>query len=343
MNRLAITTGPLGLILLGAALVGCDDGPTAVDAGTELELTVHGLRPLNPATEGRYELWAINSGGAATSAGRFDVGTGSETRVSFTLPIGDASTLRVTVEPPGDTDEEPSEQVLLAGALRGGAANLTILGAVTDGRPLERDPGHHSLFTTSNNVAEGYPSMENAGLWLFSISSTVNKHQSREVKLTPLRRSWFYEGWIVRHLGRSDEVWIPYGKFRPDQLGLLTSRDNTGSGFFSGDADYVNGGVEDAPGDEWTTTRVAAQLGLEVPGDLSLPLALDSVDAVTGVAEWYHVITIEPGFDEFEPPLTDQPFLLRPYRNPVGAGPPGDPREILYQDNDPSGEVRPVS
>jgi hypothetical protein len=329
--------------LLAIAGCGGEGGPTAVTAGSHLDVTFHGLRPLDAATEGSYEAWLTDQSGSVVSAGRFVLpapDASGASRVRLSVPSDGATRLTITVEPPNDHDAVPSRSELMAGTFSHGSAALSILGSVTDGRPLETDPGHHSLFTSSNNVELGYPSFENSGLWLFSISVLVNKHGTREVKVTPLQRGWTYEGWIVRRLGTPEEVWLPYGKFVPDRFGLLTSRDNEGSGVFSGDADYVNGGVEDVPGSEWTTTRVSSQLGLTVPGGLTLPLALDEVDPATGSAVWTHVITIEPIADEEEPLLTDRPFLLQPYRNPIGAGGPGVPREILYQHNDPRGDAR---
>ncbi len=307
-----------------------------------MELRVTGLRSLDPATEGSYELWVHPASGDPVSAGRFTVAAAGEAVVAFEMPVRDPLSMAITVEPPGDGDARPSSQELLNGAFRRGFARLVIEESVTDGRPLVREPGHHSLFTSSNNVELGYPSFEDAGLWLFSISVAVNEHGTREVHLTPLQRGWLYEGWIVYRQGTPDETWLSYGKFRPDPYGLLTSRDNTGSGVFSGDADYLNGGVEDVPGEEWTTTRVARHFGLDLPEGLTLPLDLDAVDAVTGEAVWHHMITIEPAFDEDEPLTAERPFMLRPYRNGVGAGGPGVPRKIIYLDNDPTGEARPA-
>ncbi|HKJ92832.1 MAG TPA: anti-sigma factor [Longimicrobiales bacterium] len=316
-------------------LAACSD-PAAPAMGTPMELELTGLRPLDHATEGTYELWVEGADGTPVSAGRFELhDDGGPETVPFRMPVDGAARIALTLEPPGDTDALPSEYEMMAGRFDGSTSTLSIEGSITDGRPLEPYPGHHSLFTSSNNVAEGYPSEENAGIWMFSIYVNVNKHKSREVKLTPLERAWTYEGWVVFKQGTPDEVWVPYGKFRPDLYGLLTSRDNTGSGPFSGDEDYVNGGVEDVPGDEWTTNI----FDLPVPGGLQLPFALDSVDAA-GNAIWHHVITIEPAFDEGEPLLSDRPFLLQPYENPIGRGRPSDPREILYQDNDPKGTAR---
>jgi hypothetical protein len=340
-GRAAIEARIVGAALAILCIASCSGAPTSLDSGTRMQLTMTGLAPLDPA-EGTYALWVYdaNDQPTAVEALHLDAASADDgASIPFDLPIANPSRIAITVEPPGDSDARPSTSVILAGQFSGGRAHLAIEGNVTDGRPLEHDPGHHSLFTTSNNVELGYPSYENAGLWLFSVSVEINKHKTREVKLTPLRPGWTYEGWIVYRQGTPQELWIPYGKFRPDLDGLLTSRDNTGSGVFSGDADYVNAGVEDVPGNEWTTTRVADQLGLHMPGNLPLPLALDAVDSVTGEAVWHHVITIEPSFDYDEPLLTDRPFTLRPYRNAIGKGGAGLPREILYQNNDPSAEV----
>ncbi|HEX7119625.1 MAG TPA: hypothetical protein VF212_12595 [Longimicrobiales bacterium] len=330
--------GAAGVLWIAAA---CTDAPTALDAGTAMELVLEGVRPLDPQEEGTLALWITTAAGDTIAAGRLDLSGAGEpgtVRLPFTLPADDPLGVVVTLEPPGDDDDRPSAFPLLAGDFHDGAATLGIEGALTTGRPLEEAPGAHSLFTTSNNVEEGYPSDENAGIWLFSLIPSRNRHGTREVHVTPLRPGWIYEGWIVYRYGTPEEFWISYGKYRPDVHGLLTSRDNTGSGVFSGDVDYVNGGVEDVPGEEWTTDR----LGYEMPGGFALPLAVDAVDPATGDAVWTHVITIEPGFDEFEPLLTERPFLVRPYRNPIGAGGPGVPRVIEYVGLVPSGQARPV-
>lgn len=316
------------------AAAACGDSPSAPRAGTQVQLELAGLRPLDAQTEGSYQAWVYDAAGTPHSLGRFALpGSGS---IPLEMPVSDGRRIAVTVEPPGDSDSAPAAFELLSGNLKGSSANLSINGSVTAGPPLNPDPGHHSLFTSSNNVKLGYPSDENAGIWMFSIQPSLNKHGSREVMVTPLRRAWLYEGWVVHRYGTPDAVWVSYGKFRPDQLQLLNSRDDTGSGPFSGDEDYRNGGVEDVPGEEWTVNP----LGLAVPGGLELPFQLDAVDAATGEAVWTHVITIEPAFDEDEPLLSEQPFLLQPYRNAIGAGRPWDPRKILLQNNLPTGTLR---
>ncbi|NIQ58067.1 MAG: hypothetical protein GWM92_18985 [Gemmatimonadetes bacterium] len=324
-------------LALGLAAA-CGGDPAGVEPGDAMRVEIRGLAPIDPA-DGVYELWARDRGGVPHSLGRVPAGADFDPLVlEFRVPASGARGLDLTLEPPGDEDERPSRYRIMSGRFEGTRAELSIEGSVTDGRPFVREPGHHSLFTSSNNVAEGYPSAENAGLWLFSIYVNLNEHGSREVHLVPLDPAWLYEGWIVHRPGTAEEVWISYGKYRPDLYGLLTSRDNTGSGPFSGDEDFRNGGVEDVPGDEWTTNI----FDLEIPGGLELPLALDAVDPGTGQALWYHVITVEPAFDEPEPLLQERPFVIRPYRNPIGEGRASDPRRIIYQDNDPVGLAAPA-
>lgn len=340
-------------------LGGCGDGLTDLLDQSAMEIVFNDLRPV-ASTDGTLEVWLIGAADTV-SVGRVSFagaqsGPGTVTH-TFTLPFADPAGAIVTLEPPNDHNPRPSSFVMLRGDFENGTAELDIRGVITDGRFLETDPGAHSLFTTSNNVNnEGrleYPSLEDAGLWLFTLTPTRNKHGTREVKLTPVRASWVYEGWAVFHHGRPDEVWVSYGKFRPDLLGLVSSRDDTGSGPYSGDEDYLNAGVEDVPGEEWTTDRIAVQIGVSLPSGVSVPFDLDSEDPVTLEAEWTHVITIEPAFDEGEPMFQGHPFVIQPYRNPIGVGGegcreiqphacPGDPRTILYEEDPPTATMRRV-
>jgi hypothetical protein len=84
---------------------------------------------------------------------------------------------------------------------------------------------------------------------------------------------------------------------------------------------------------------VADQLGIGLPGGLTLPLELDAVDS-GGAALWHHAITIEPAFDEVERPLEGRPFVVRPYENAIGPGGPGEPRVIELVRPAPAAVVR---
>lgn len=333
--------GTVGWAVAAFALAlapGCGDDPAAPAAGDEYEWSVAGLGSI-PARQGTFTLWVYDAVDTVPVAA-IPPGEAHETAapVRFAMPFDAPRGAFLSVEPPIDPSPGPSASRLLAGTFRGRAAEMVLEGAATLGRRLEAHPGAHSLFTTSNN-SEGYPSAENAGLWLFTLTPSRNVHGTREVKVAPLRPGWTYEGWLVWR--GPPEVWISYGKFRPDEFGLLSSRDDTGTGPFAGAEDFRNAGVEDVPGEEWTSDEIARRLGIELPGGFALPLAVDSVDA-SGAALWHHVISIEPAFDLIEGPLEGEPFSVRPYENPIGAGGPGVPRTIELVRPAPTARVAPV-
>lgn len=331
--------GAMACCVVVALVVGsCGDDPAGPAEGERFEMAFDRLGRL-PAEQGAYTVW-VHDDRDTVSVGAVPAGLPDEAvgEFGFTMPLSAARGVFVSVEPPTDPSPDPSPTRLLAGRFEGRSATLAFDGVATLGRPLEPDPGAHSLFTTSNN-SEGYPSAENAGLWLFTLTPSRNVHGTREVKVSPLAAGWTYEGWLVWQ--GPPRIWISYGKFRPDETGLLTSRDDTGTGPFAGAEDFRNAGVEDVPGEEWTSDDVAAGLGIAFPGEFELPLAIDALDA-GGRALWHHVISIEPAADLTEGPLEGTPFPVRPYENPVGAGGPGLPRTIELVREPPSATVRRV-
>jgi hypothetical protein len=297
-------------LLLLSAGAGCGNGTAAPQVGeTDVRLDFIGLRPLDAAREGTYEAWAVGSDGVALSAGRFVAAGGA---VAVRSPIQNPVSFRITVEPPGDDDGQPSIYDLLGGAFENGRATLTIVRSVTGVDDLEADPGHHALFTPSNNPDLSFPSFEDAGIWVLAPIRSATKHNSHFLRLTPLRAGWIYEGWIVHDYGTAGECWISYGKFLPDGFREVNTRDDTGLGIFSGQFDYVNAMPLDVdmPGDDW----VANIHGMAVPCGLTLPFDLNGKRAdeppVFEVipSRWTHAITIEPTFDRGEDPLTERPF-----------------------------------
>lgn len=331
--------GSAGIALTLTMIVGvagaCSDRVAPPTVGAAYEVAFDGLRPL-PAAQGTYVVWVFNSADTVRVQGLPSGEGGQVSDVRFEMPIEGVVGAMVSVEPPGDADPEPSLTRVLRGQFEGAQAELVVEGAVTDGRPFQPEPGAHSLFTTSNN-SQGYPSDENAGLWLFTLTPRQNTHGTREVKVTPLERGWTYEGWVVRQ--GEPEVWISYGKFRPDELSLLTSRDDTGVGPFAGVQDFRNGGVEDVPGEEWFSFEIADELGIDLPGGMDLPLQLDAI-ADDGTALWHHVITVEPAWNLVEGPVEGDPFPFKVYENEIGAGGPGLPRLIRPAGETPRAVVR---
>lgn len=317
-----------GLVLLSAGCSGGDGGagPGPGPGDPALVLDLSGIRALDPATEGSYQAWLVTASGQAISAGKFSW-TGET--VTLENPGVDARAVEVTVEPPGDADPAPSPQRLLAGALSGGRATLTVEGALTQGTlPLKRQPGQFTMFSPSDNAEHGYPSFEESGVWLFNMTPRETPQNDGWVRLAQLREGWVYEGWMVRDHGTSAAIWLSYGKFLPDQTGTINQRDDTGWGPFSGVLDYLTAGEEEYPGDDW----IANPLDLPLPAGIVLPLDLRQQDP-QGRGRWTHVITIEPAWNRGEPVTAERPFLVAPYRDPFGDGPPGAPRTITFRED----------
>lgn len=313
---------------VGILAFACDGDLGSLEFTTvRVNVAVTSLRPLDGQTEGAYEAWVIGSDGVPRSMGRFIPPPDGKT-TSLNSPIANPTELMITVEPPGDIDQTPSPSRLLGGRFSGGAAALSIVRYVTGVSELETDPGHHALFTPSNNPELSFPSFEDAGIWLFAPRPSETVHNSHFIWLTPLTAGWTYEGWIVQDYGTLDACWLSYGKFRPDEFRLVNTRDDTGLGIFSGQFDYENAMVEtvDMPGDDW----VANPHGVPIPCGLTLPLDLNGDAEQEIPSRWTHVISIEPLFDQGEDPLSPRPFGLQPYRNPFGDGAPNEGRVIEY-------------
>lgn len=303
--------------------------PVAAECRAQIALFTT-LQRLDTAREGGYEAWVVDAAGKHHSLGRFVVGGA----LSVVSPVADPRTVEITLEPPADSSASPSEQVLLRGTLKGGHAELSYVGAVTqNGLPLRDAPGQFTMFTPSDNDSLGYPSHEEAGVWLFNMSPGTTAQKDYYVRLAQLQRGWTYEGWMVRDIGQPAAIWLSYGKFVPDWAGVVNQPDDTGWGPFSGVADFRRARLEDFPGDDW----ISNPLHLPWSYDLTLPLDLREKDA-QGRVRWTHVISIEPATDRGEPITTERPFFIRPYANSFGDLGPGVARTItLHLDSMPRG------
>lgn len=337
--RSARRTTAISLIVL-APLVSlrCDNSFGPLDASTAtLELRIEAFPPLDATTNGEYEAWVIDSDDVVRSAGRFDGADSGAHVITLESPIGNPTNIMITIEPPGDDDGRPSLARLAGGRVSNGSATLDYNGYLTPGVQLEPDPGTHVLFTPSNNGETGYPSTEDAGIWIFNIEGD-SADGSFFITLTPLTEGWTYEGWVVRDLGQADEVWLSYGKFRPDSRRKVNTRDNSGLGPFSGQLDYRFAMPFEIymPGDDW----VSNPHGYPLPDNVALPLDLNGCVATVsdcsefgqepGPSRWTHVITIEPRADENEAPWLALPSMIRPYRNPIGETSWTTPRAIHF-------------
>jgi len=329
------------LIAAGVVFTACgDDG---IILGSTLGLEFQGLSTLDAMTEGSYEAWVIDGSGTPHSAGKFVLPP--EGHVVLENPTDDPRSVVITLEPPGDNDSAPSGVEIMGGDFSGQSADLSIKGHVTSGAALREDIGSHALFTPANNAWRGYPSIEDAGIWVFNLHVIGDPMQRQGLdltsdfflKVTPLMQEWVYEGWIVMDYGQATECWVSYGKMESGQDDRLNRQDNTGFGPFSGFRDYVANPLaieHNFPGDDW----VENPLDLPVPCGLEIPFDLNG-NASQGIpSRWTHVITIEPMSDktaenpelDVAAPLWAKPFIIRPYMNDIGPGLADEARVIGY-------------
>ena len=321
-RRIAWAAAGLGLTILAQSCGGDGAAGTEPLRPSSIVLTLTNLRPLDPVAEGSYEAWLVTAG-RPTSLGRF--GAAPSVTLDVSSAISNGAELWITVERSASTTG-PSAQHLLRGAFHGGVADLSLVGAVTQGAlSLRARPGQFTMFSPSDNALNGYPSYEESGVWLFNMSPRTTEQNDMWVRLTQLDPAWTYEGWMVRDFGQPGAIWLSYGKFTPDFTGAVNSRDDTGWGPFSGVVNFKTDGEEEFPGDDW----ISNPLKLPFPAGLTLPLNLRETTA-GGAPRWTHVITIEPASDRGETIGSERPFLLQPYRDPFGLGAPGTARTISF-------------
>jgi hypothetical protein len=316
---------------IALAALGC--GAADVIPPTSSQWTV-ALSNLPALESGRYALWQADRAGAVSALGTVDVRRGSS--FSFAGSQLTAHEIFLTWEPPSSDESAPSPYRVLTGEVRNGRAELSVAGALTQGTlPLVERPGQFTMFSPSDNEISGYPSHEEAGVWLFNMEPRSTLQGDMWVRLAQLRAPWVYEGWMVRDIDTPAAIWLSYGKFTPDATGAINTRDDTGWGPFSGVLDYATAGEEEFPGDDW----ISNPLNLPFPAALTLPLDLRERNA-QGAFRWTHLITIEPASDRGEAIGSERPFIVRPYRDPFGAGGPGIARSITYRaDGVPSGQA----
>ena len=186
------------LMVLGVmAFAACGDDPADADPET-LELSFTGLDPLDNGLH--YEGWAIidgspvttgkfnvdANGGLVTTTGAVIAGGAFATGLDLTL----ASAIVITIEPEGDTDAVAASTHILAGAITGSSAALSVGHASALGDDFMSASGSYILATPTN----GDDTNENSGIWFLSLETGS---PAAGLDLPMLPTGWAYEGWAV--------------------------------------------------------------------------------------------------------------------------------------------------
>ena len=178
--------------------LGCDsdDAPDPVGART-LYLQAADL-PTLPG-DYHYEGW-VSIEGEDRSFGKFNTDELSQlsTLGGVRIPAGMFSTgfdldssayAFVTIEPPGDTNEEPSDTRLMGGLFTGGRADLLVTNYEGLEDELIQARGAYILATPT----DGPGTNETSGLWFINQTAGPN---NRGLQVPIPLTGWRYEGWV---------------------------------------------------------------------------------------------------------------------------------------------------
>ena len=249
----------LSLLLLAAlpGLAFAQTGPST--------LTLHFsmLPTLDEAAAGHYEGWAI-VGGSPISTGKFNVnmdGTpvalgGGAVIDEFDagVDITAATDIKITLEPPGDSDDIPSGLVVVAGAVSGLTADLTAAIPNLD-MLTNMTTGAFFLATPSDNPDN--PDNNNQGIWYLTMPGPEPGFQN----LPDIGPNWNYEGWVVDVSGAP----MPY----------TTGKFSMASGADSDEAGCMGGGPP-FPGQDFVDFQCGPTLNLD-SGDFVTVLTIEPV------------------------------------------------------------------
>ena len=167
---------------------------TTAPPSPDLTLTVSGFPTLSGGSH--YEGWAIIDD-AAVSTGKFNVVDdglvdleGNSIAGFFTdEDLVAATTIVITIEPAGDTDDLPAETHFVAGDLGDASAQLTIDHPAAIGTDFSTANGKFVLATPTDGNRD---TDELSGIWFLTLPGP-----EPSLDLPELPAGWNYEGWVV--------------------------------------------------------------------------------------------------------------------------------------------------
>ncbi len=194
MNRFALC-----LPLLISVLFGCDSsGPEEEEEDGTLVLSISGLEPLPDGYH--FEGWVITTDALTRSVGKFNVDDGGRlvdlsgaqiTAGLIETPFELDSTVYVmfiSIEPPGDADEMPSDTRLMGGIFVDQTANLRTADVEGIEDALILAAGTYIVATPT----DGPDTNEDSGIWFVNLTGGP---PGRGLRTTIPIRGWKYQAW----------------------------------------------------------------------------------------------------------------------------------------------------
>jgi len=159
------------------------------------------LAPLDEDAEGHYEGWAIVMG-MPISTGKFNVNEMGEpvelgggaviAEFDAGTDITDATTIVISLEPPGDDDDVPAAIKPMVGDVVD--AEAALYANIPDRQMLESfTTGSYILATPSDNPE--VPDNDDMGIWYLMIED--GEPVPSLLQLPDIGPNWTYEGWVV--------------------------------------------------------------------------------------------------------------------------------------------------
>lgn len=210
----------LPLVLACFVMVGCDSGgeePDETEMGS-LFLTINGMTPL--PGDAHMEGWVVTLANSARSVGKFTVDdTGTlvdlsgnpieERRFDTNFALDSALVMYITIEPPGDANDIPSETRLMGGLFVDGQASLRAADFEGIEDELTLAVGTYIVETPT----DGPGTNETSGIWFVNLTGGP---PARGLRVAIPIQGWQFQAWaefdgipvdmgVISHHSQPDE------------------------------------------------------------------------------------------------------------------------------------------
>lgn len=186
MKKPLLALGLVALFTIGLGSCSSDDDSNATPAPPTADLSVKivGLETLT--ADAKYEGWIIVDD-KPVSTGKFSSTSADQTFKVDEAQLKNATQFVLTVEPPGDTDDVPSDFKLLSGDFNGTTAQVNVKEMIGDFSSVS---GKFIMATPTDTTTDN----DQNGIWFMDPSGSTT---IAGLTLPALKQGWKYEGWVI--------------------------------------------------------------------------------------------------------------------------------------------------